>query len=301
MSKHVHANARRKPKRRSSSAPSARRSSSCACSSPTSSARSRTSRFPTASSRRRSTARSCSTARRSKASCGSKSRTCTCSPTSSTFRVFPWAGPDRREGRADDLRHLHARRRAVHRLSRGMTLKKVIALAAAKGYQMKAGPEAEFFLFQTQNGVPDHRNARRRELLRPEPGRPGRRRPPRDRPRARGDGLSRRGGAPRGRAGPARDRLPLRRCADDGGQHQHVPLRREERRDHERPARDVHAQADLRHQRLGHAHAHVAVRQRHQHLLRRQGADGSSARPACTTSAASCATPRASARSPTRW
>ena len=29
-------------------------------------------------------------------------------------------------------------------------LKKVIALAAAKGYQMKAGPEAEFFLFQTE-------------------------------------------------------------------------------------------------------------------------------------------------------
>ena len=35
-----------------------------------------------------------------------------------------------------------------------MTLKKVIALAAAKGYAMKAGPEAEFFLFQTKNGVP---------------------------------------------------------------------------------------------------------------------------------------------------
>ena len=34
------------------------------------------------------------------------------------------------------------------------TLKKVIAKAAAKGYAMKAGPEAEFFLFQTRNGVP---------------------------------------------------------------------------------------------------------------------------------------------------
>ena len=33
-------------------------------------------------------------------------------------------------------------------------LKKVIAMAAAKGYAMKAGPEAEFFLFQTKNGVP---------------------------------------------------------------------------------------------------------------------------------------------------
>ena len=88
------------------------------------------------------------------------------------------------------------------------------------------------------------------ELLRPEPGRPGRGRPPRDRARARGDGLPRRGRASRSGARPARDRLPLRRRADDGRQHQHVPVRREERRDPERPARDVHAQADLRHQRL---------------------------------------------------
>jgi glutamine synthetase len=34
------------------------------------------------------------------------------------------------------------------------TLKKVIAMAAAKGYSMNAGPEAEFFLFQTKNGIP---------------------------------------------------------------------------------------------------------------------------------------------------
>ena len=43
----------------------------------------------------------------------------------------------------------------------------------------------------------------------------------------------------------------------------------------QRPARDVHAQADLRHQRLGHAHAHVAVLEQREHLLRREGADGS--------------------------
>ncbi len=35
-----------------------------------------------------------------------------------------------------------------------MTLKKVIALAAHRGVHMKAGPEAEFFLFQTRNGAP---------------------------------------------------------------------------------------------------------------------------------------------------
>ena len=38
----------------------------------------------------------------------------------------------------------------------------------------------------------------------------------------------------------------------------------------QRPARDVHAQADLRHQRLGHAHAHVALLEQHEHLLRRR-------------------------------
>ena len=51
----------------------------------------------------------------------------------------------------------------------------------------------------------------------------------------------------------------------------HVPVRGEEHRDPQRPARDVHAQADLRHQRLRHAHAHVAVLRRDEHLLRRQG------------------------------
>src|SRR5262249_41052978 len=33
-------------------------------------------------------------------------------------------------------------------------LKKVISTAAAKGYSMKAGPEAEFFLFETKKGAP---------------------------------------------------------------------------------------------------------------------------------------------------
>lgn len=34
------------------------------------------------------------------------------------------------------------------------TLKRVIAMAAEKGYVMNAGPEAEFFLFQMRNGAP---------------------------------------------------------------------------------------------------------------------------------------------------
>ena len=36
-------------------------------------------------------------------------------PDLSTFRVFPWPGTTGEKVGADDLRHLHARRRAVHR------------------------------------------------------------------------------------------------------------------------------------------------------------------------------------------
>ena len=41
----------------------------------------------------------------------------------------------------------------------------------AAAITMKAGPEAEFFLFQTQERRADHRDARRGQLLRSEPGR----------------------------------------------------------------------------------------------------------------------------------
>ena len=85
---------------------------------------------------------------------------------------------------------------------------------------------------------------------------------------ARADGISRRGRASRGRAGPARDRFPPRRRADDGRQRQHVPLRRQERREPQRPARDLHAEADLRHQRQRHAHAPGAVCGQQEPVLR---------------------------------
>src|SRR5215813_11605490 len=73
-------------------------------------------------------------------------------PDLSTFRIFPWAGttgdkvarmicdiltPDGQPFSGDP--------RAC--------LKRVIGLAAAKGYAMNAGPEAEFFLYQTKNGI----------------------------------------------------------------------------------------------------------------------------------------------------
>src|SRR5262245_1576539 len=74
-------------------------------------------------------------------------------PDLATFRVFPWTAPTGERvariicdiANPDDTPFVGCPRTA---------LKKVIAMAAAHGYMMKAGPEAEFFLFQTKNGEP---------------------------------------------------------------------------------------------------------------------------------------------------
>src|SRR5437764_11824684 len=72
-------------------------------------------------------------------------------PDLSTFCVFPWAGPSG-ERVARMICDIYAPDGTPFVGCPRTALKKVIALAAAKGYVMKAGPEAEFFLFQTRNG-----------------------------------------------------------------------------------------------------------------------------------------------------
>jgi glutamine synthetase len=74
-------------------------------------------------------------------SCASKSRTCTCGPTSRPS-ASSRGRHHRREGGADDLRHLHARRSAVHRRPARLPEESDRAWAAAKGYSLNAGPEA---------------------------------------------------------------------------------------------------------------------------------------------------------------
>jgi glutamine synthetase len=74
-------------------------------------------------------------------------------PDLSTFRVFPWTAPTG-ETVARMICDIYAPDGTPFAGCPRMALKKVIALAAAKGYQMKVGPEAEFFLFQTRNGEP---------------------------------------------------------------------------------------------------------------------------------------------------
>jgi glutamine synthetase len=74
-------------------------------------------------------------------------------PDLSTFRVFPWAGSSG-EKVARIICDVYTPEGTPFVGCPRTTLKKVIALAAAKGYSMNAGPEAEFFLFQTKNGIP---------------------------------------------------------------------------------------------------------------------------------------------------
>jgi glutamine synthetase len=74
-------------------------------------------------------------------------------PDLATFRVFPWSGPTG-EKVARIICDIYTPEGVPSVACPRTTLKNVIELAAAKGYSMKAGPEAEFFLFQTKNGAP---------------------------------------------------------------------------------------------------------------------------------------------------
>jgi len=74
-------------------------------------------------------------------------------PDLSTFCVFPWSGPTgEKVGRL--ICDIYSPDGTPFVGCPRTTLKRVIAMAGASGMSMKAGPEAEFFLFQTRNGRP---------------------------------------------------------------------------------------------------------------------------------------------------
>jgi glutamine synthetase len=74
-------------------------------------------------------------------------------PDLATFRVFPWSGPTgEKVGRM--ICDIYTPEGAPFVGCPRTMLKKIISKAEARGYAMKAGPEAEFFLFQTNNGIP---------------------------------------------------------------------------------------------------------------------------------------------------
>ncbi|MGC4082456.1 MAG: type I glutamate--ammonia ligase [Vicinamibacterales bacterium] len=74
-------------------------------------------------------------------------------PDLSTFCVFPWSGPGG-EKVARLICDIYNPDGTPFVGCPRSVLKRVIALADARGFQMKAGPEAEFFLFQSRNGRP---------------------------------------------------------------------------------------------------------------------------------------------------
>ena len=74
-------------------------------------------------------------------------------PDLETFRVFPWTQtPGERVARV--ICDIHNPDGSPFAGCPRQTLKRVIARAMALGYVMMAGPEAEFFLFQTRDGEP---------------------------------------------------------------------------------------------------------------------------------------------------
>ena len=174
---------------------------------------------------------------------------------------------------ARHLRRVHAARRAVHRRP-----------ALRPPPPGRAGPQARLRR--------QHRPGARVLPVPPRRGRPDLAAAPRsgrllrllDRPRAggppghgrRAGGVrdQRRGRPPRGRGRPARDRLRVRRRAQDRRQRDHLQVRAQGDRPAARPVRDVHAQADPRHQRLGDAHPPEPVldRRRPKRVRRREGA-----------------------------
>src|SRR6059036_3691382 len=74
-------------------------------------------------------------------------------PDLATFRVFPWPGTSG-ENVARMICDIYTPDGQPFTGDPRACLKRVIALAAAKGCSLNAGPEAEFFLFQTKDGVP---------------------------------------------------------------------------------------------------------------------------------------------------
>ena len=198
----------------------------------------------------------------------------------------------RGEGRSHDLRRRQAERRAVRRRSSVRPPARARADGVDGIRHVQHRPGARVLPVRRQR-VDDH--ARRGRLLRDDRARRGDRAPQRDDPGARVDGDRDRVPPPRGGAVAARDRHALRQRARHGRPDDHVPADRQGGRGEERRLRDVHAEAAVRRERLGDAHAHVAVQGRPQPVLRRRATSTTSRRPASSSSPGCCAT-RASSR-----
>ena len=179
-------------------------------------------------------------------------------PDPSTFAVLPWRPEE--QGVARMFCDVLTPERTPYEGDPRHVLRRALERAEAMGFDtFNVGPELEYFLFKDNNV---DRGPRRGRLLRPHHARRRLRRAPRDGARARAARHPRRVHPPRGRAQPARDRHALRRRAEDGRRLHDLPHHGQGVRHEVRLARDVHAQAALRRERLGDAHPHVPVQRR---------------------------------------
>ena len=170
-------------------------------------------------------------------------------------------------------------------------LRRALERMQAMGFDtFNIGPELEYFLFKDNKR---HGDARRGRLLRDDGARRRHGAAQRDDQGARVHGHRDRVPPPRGRAVAARDRHALLERARHGRPDDHLPADRQGGRGEARRVRDVHAEAALRRERLGHAHAHVALQGRPQPVLRRERRvqplrPARSSSPACSATRASC-------------
>ena len=189
-------------------------------------------------------------------------------PDPSSFAILPWRPAEKATGRMfcdiqvpggepyeGDPRWIL--RRAL-RARRGAGLRR-----------LQHRPRARVLLLQGRAaGGRRARDPRRGRLLRPDHARRRLRRPPRDDPGARAARDPRRVRAPRGRPLPARGRHALQGRARDVRRLHDLPDRGQGVRDEVRLARDLHAEAAVRRERLRHARPPVALEGRAQRLLR---------------------------------
>ena len=180
-------------------------------------------------------------------------------PDPSTFKILPWRPEDK--GVARMFCDVVTPAREPYEGDPRQVLRRTLERAESMGFtELLRRPGAGVLLLpQRQARERRARGARRGRLLRPHHARRRLGRAPRDRP---GAGAARH---PRGvhppRGGPlaARDRHALRRRAEDGGRLHDLPHHGQGVRHEVRLARDLHAEAAVRRERLRHAHAPVAL------------------------------------------
>ena len=187
------------------------------------------------------------------------------------LRAHPLAARGGERRRPHVLRHPRPRRRPLRGRPALDPAPRPEARRGAGLRRLQHRPRARVLLLPLgQAGERRARGARRGRLLRPDHARRRLRPAPRDRAGAGEDGHPRRVHPPRGRPLPARGRHALQERAADGRRLHDLPHRRQGVRDEIRLARDLHAEAAVRRERLRDARPPVADQGRQERLLRRR-------------------------------